>query len=213
MNRTFIADLTPARARLIGLMNRSLGMKIDRAVFDIAEQDRVSPEVFTQHGIEDDTERNAVQFLIDMNFRAGLPTGARLRERRLHVIHSALEIAGADYIEIGDAPKSKESFYCDLDYKVLIPERKKVVIVDLDAADQMSIETAAKFFPRLILHGDLSIQYAFHFGNKYSSVTRMGDVLFPAVAASIQAPNRKGDRHMILATGCFPDFLEGRDFD
>lgn len=213
MNRTFIADLTPARARLIALMNRSLGMKIDRAVFEKADENRVTNRQFERYGIENETERAAIQFMIDMNFRAGLPTGARLRPRRELVIEAALEIAGVEYIMLRDVPKSSESFFSDLDYKVLIPDRKKVLVVDLDDANNISLDTAAKFFPRMLLHGDLAIQYAFHFGNKYSSVTRMGDVLYPAVANSIQAPYRKGDRQMILACGCFPDFLEGRDFE
>lgn len=214
MNRTFIADLTPSRARLIMMMNRYCGMKIDRAVIDKAEEDRIPDTTFARYGIEDTREQRAVQFIIDMNFRAGLPTPANYASRRAAIIHAAVEIAGAESLVIDvNFNTNQKGFSYDLDYGLLVPERKKVVIIDLDNVPTMSLEAAGKFFPRLLLHANMRIQLAFDFGTKYSSASQIATVLYPSVEASIVAPYKKSHRSMVLATGCFPEFLDGYDAD
>lgn len=220
MNRTFIAPLTPGRARLAMSMARHVGMKIDQQVIDMAEVDRIDPSDFAKHNITEEIDQRAIQFIIDANFRAGLPTPENHQERRLKIIKTACAIAGEEIFDIQEALEefrnletTRWSTFRGLDFRSLVNQRNKVAVLSLDSDIDITSGTVSKFFPRLILHGNMRIQYAFTFSNNYSSVSQIGELLYPSISNNISTPYKKSDSMSILACGCFPDFLEdvGKD--
>jgi hypothetical protein len=217
VNRTFITDLTPARARLLRLMHRHTDIAITDDIRDAAKVGEIARSVFDEAGLESHEEREAAQFIIDTNFRAGIPASVKERARADRVVEAALKIANIPEEEIIhiDGMESRRGIFSkfsivDFDFETLIKHRKKVLVMNLDHLDQStSQDLVSKMFPRLVCVGSLMVQYSFAFGSQNSTTTRMGELLYPAVEMSIKSSKwKKTERRSLVAMGVYPDLID-----
>jgi hypothetical protein len=217
-----MAPLTPARARLLALMAKHNDhMQIDDALIEKAQEDRISDERMLDAGIEDRDEAEAVQFIFDTNWRAGIPVGARERERGVRVIKAAMKLADLsfeDVVYIDSAvtryTTHSDEYIVDFSYDALLPLRKKPLIVNLDGFDShsVSMELIGKIFPRIIASGTMQVQYSFSFGSTQATTSQMGALLYPQVEDSIKRTTWKANqKRSVLAMGVYPGLLNDQD--
>lgn len=220
MNRTFMAPLTPARARLLTLMAKHNEFELDEAVYAKAEEDRVSADRFAGVDLTDPVEQAACQFILDTNWRAGIPVSSRERERATRVIKAAMRLAHIEdddvvYIDSGVSRFVKDEHYIvDFDYESLLPLRKKVLMLNLDHLDQhsLSLDLIGKMFPRIVIAGCMQVQYSFSFGATNATTSQMGKILHPQIEEGIKRTMWKSNqRRSVLAMGVFPDLVPDAD--
>lgn len=210
MNQAFIADMTPARARLVTLMGRYCGAKIDQAVFDCATQGTVAEKDFLSFGIQDSTDREAIQFIIDMDYRCGIPSPDHMGRRRTRIIEAALGIGEKQALHLEALSQNSEHQFqtTDLDYSGLLPQRHKVAVLSLESETAINLPLLGKYFPRLILTGNLRTQLAFAFGSQYSSTTKMSETLYPSVNTNGLKRSGINKAAVLLSSGVYVGFLE-----
>jgi hypothetical protein len=230
MNRTFIASFTPARARLLRLMSKHTEIALSDELLLKAKEGELTSSQCAAAGLETHEEREATQFVLDTNFRAGLPIAAKERARADRVIKAAIQLAEIEpddvvYIEgsltrktlFGKnkankvaEPEYPDDHITDPSFEKLLPLRKKLLIMNLDSLDRSaSHEFIGKMFPRIVCVGGMLVQYSFAFGSQNSTSTRMGEILYPAVEASIShTPWKASERRSMLAMGVYPDLVD-----
>lgn len=220
MNRSFVASLTPARARLLRLMAKHTKLNIDDAVLACCTEGCITPDQFHDLGIDDPEEQSGVQFILDTNFRAGIPAPSRQRDRANRVVKAAIRVAGLGeddtlFIDSKHSTFIKDKLMMvDFDFDQLLPQRHKVLFLNLDnlGVDEQSAQLIGRLFPRLVVTGAMTIQYSFSFGANDSTTCKMGALLYPQVQeASKKTLWKKNQRRSVLAMGVFPDLLKDAD--
>lgn len=220
MNRSFVATLTPARARLLALMAKHTRLDIDETILAHCDEDRVTAEHFEELDIHDPDERQAVQFILDTNFRAGIPAPSRQRDRAHRIVKAAIRAAKLDeddmiFIDSEHSDYIKDrTMIVDFDFEALMPVRNKILFLNLDKLpmDEYSMSMIGRLFPRVVVTGAMTVQYSFSFGANDSTTCKMGALLYPQVQeANKKMVWKKNQRRSVLAMGVFPDLLLDAD--
>lgn len=218
MNRSFIAVLTPARARLIGMMKIvHMSLEVDDEILSLAAQGAVSDDTFVEMGILDMMERRAIQFALDTGLRAGIPLPSGSKERQERILTALLRLANIGEEDIVTVNRQNNfSYYRDGaehvadpdDIEEIFPLRSRMLLVNLDEFNHYNLSTIAAFFPRTILFGSNMIQLAFSFGSGEGAVNRMASILHPASADALKTSKWKITQpRAMIATGVFPGFV------
>ncbi len=210
MNRKFLLPKTPEAARLLVLMAGVSPLSLADDVHELAAQDRASIPDMEKRGIVEAPEQQAVQFILDSNFRCGIPTmpEAPAYERGRLIVKTALELAEIttiatlrdNMVRIPMKTKPLPPSYQDL-----IPHRRDVLLVDI--MENTDLTLVAKLFPRIVALGKISRQHSFNFGKETSITGIMGTVLYPGAAKSSLKTSRHFERSM-LSMGVYPFLLE-----
>ena len=209
MNRSFSVEMTPARARLFVAMRKHSVFKLDDQITELAEKDKIADHQFQEVGVDDPIERAGIQFVHDMNFRAGIPVTAKDRGKADRIMRAAITLAGMDKND--EVANIAPSQYGGYKFEDLHSQRRKLFLLDLDTIDPLNAALIGKMFPRLILVGAMSVQYSFSFGTQSATSSRMGAILFPAVEDAIKKSTwKKTQPRSLIAMGVFPDFLDDK---
>lgn len=210
MNRKFVAALTPARARLLIGMSELTKMEIDDSIRDLAFRDCVSQNDLHAMGICDPLDCAAVQFILDTDFRCGMPTMTSEAQRGEKIVKAAMAIGHIDEcvtIE-GFGDHVGANTIVGTDYETLAPHRHKLLIMDVADANPDGLDLVAKMFPRIIATGAMSVERSFSLGIVNAASSRMGSFLYPAVYASLDKIKwPKNSARGLYAMGVFPHLL------
>ena len=211
MNRSFAVEMTPQRARLLVEMRKHSSFNLDEQITELAQQGKITDDQFQEVGVTDRIERCAIQFIHDMNFRAGIPVTAKDRGKADRIVRAAITIAGMDKNEeVANLP-APPSLLGGYKFEDLLAQRKKLFLLDLDSTDDVDAALIGRMFPRVIIVGALAVQYSFSFGTQSSTSSRMGSILFPAVESAIKKSTwKKTQPRSLIAMGVFPDFLDDK---
>lgn len=202
MNRQFSVALTPAKARLMVMMSAAAELRIDDAIIELAEQDRVPEETWDKYAVEDPMERQAIQFITDLDFRAGLPVKLGEENRAKTLIHTALAIAGiTETVELDSLEKH--------DFLSIIPHRKKVILVNTGTRKDFP-SMVSKCFPRILCYGSMVVQYSL-LGNgaKCATTDSMGQIINPMVEKLfVDSTYKRTEPRSLIAMGVYPYLVE-----
>lgn len=218
VNRKFVSQPTPARARLLVEMANLTPLALDQSILDLAEQDRLTPADFERVKISDPLDQRAVQFILDMNFRCGIPAIHDERQRALRIVEAARALAGIEEFVMLEKFSGPLWFRAttvidEALYEAMYPHRQKLLIIDLDSADEnQELDLVAKMFPRIVAVGTMARQYTWNLGSPNSTTSRMGDFLYPSVAETFNNTTwlRNSARGM-MAVGAFPHLIESKE--
>lgn len=201
MNEIFSSPSSPAKARLLVEMGSLASLVLHESIHALAQQDCISEKVFEQHGLADPLDRKATQFIIDMNFRCGLPAMSTEQDRARRAIKAAVAIG-----EVGD-------IYIEpiqgATYETLHQHRRKLLITSIDTlTDDQDVELAAKLFPKIIAVGTMAKQFVYTLGSKKTVTSRMGSFLYPNIDQTFIDDNwNRSSPKALFATGIFPHYI------